>query len=249
MPGEHHSNATRRDHDEDTFDAVLFDMDGTLIDSTAGVVGAWHTFKIKYPTLDITEILNTSHGVRTVDNLRLHCGITDPDELESEAVRFEEEIVNSSRTDGIDGIVRLPGVSEVIDSLFLASDSSPTRWAICTSATRAYATQALQIAGIPQPKNFVCAEDVTKGKPYPDPYLLGAKMCGVEPSRCLVFEDAPSGISSGRAAGCKTLAVVTTHSKESMQKTGADYLVKNLSEVKLELTLDGKIHLQILKKE
>lgn len=106
--------------------------------------------------------------------------------MKREAVRFEEEIVNSSRTDGIDGIVRLPGVSEIIDSvslyfiavirefdahsiqLFLNSDSSPARWAICTSATRAYATQALQIAGIPQPKNFVCAEDVTKGKPKYD---------------------------------------------------------------------------------
>jgi len=218
-------------------------MDGTLIDSTAGVVGAWHTFSLKYPHLNVTEILNTSHGVRTVDNLQLHCGITDPEELEQEAVRFEEEIVNSSRKDGVNGIVRLPGVSEVIDSLSLNSDSSPARWAICTSATRAYASQALQITGISQPRNFVCAEDVTRGKPQPDPYLLGAKLCGVDPTRCLVVEDAPSGIASGRAARCKTLAVVTSHSKDAMQKTEPDYLVKNLSEVKLELTADGKIHL------
>ena len=98
-----------------------------------------------------------------MDNLRLHCGVTDPDELEAEALRFEQEIVNRSSKDGRDGIVQLPGVRELCNTLFIPEGSR--RWAICTSATRAYATQALKIAGIPHPPNFIAAEDVNAGKP------------------------------------------------------------------------------------
>ena len=102
------------------------------------------------------------------------------------------------------------------------------KWSLCTSATRAYATQALQIAGIPHPKNFIAAEDVNNGKPAPDPYLEGAKLCGKDPKKCLVVEDAPAGIAAGLAAGSKTLAVITSHTGEQMRKEGTTYLVKNL---------------------
>ncbi|THH11735.1 hypothetical protein EW145_g465 [Phellinidium pouzarii] len=182
----------------ETFDAILFDMDGTLVDSTEGVIGAWNAFKITYPHLVV------------------------------EAARFEQEIVNSSRKDGKEGIVALPGVRGITESL-LSSEDSRNRWALCTSATRVYATAALQIAGIPTPNNFIAAEDVHNGKPAPDPYVEGAKLCGVDPKRCLVVEDAPAGIYSGQAAGCKTLAVITSHTREVMIQAKPDYLVRNLS--------------------
>jgi len=222
-----------------TVDAVLFDMDGTLIDSTAGVVGAWHVFSETYPHINVTEILSSAHGIRTVDNLRNYCGITDPVELEKEAVRFEQEIVNSSRKNGVEGIVLLPGVRAIIDSLRLGSEPPACLWAVCTSATKSYATQALDIAGVPVPPVFVGAEDVERGKPNPDPYLLGAKLCNVDPKRCLVVEDAPAGVSSGRAAGCKVISVVTTHSPDALREAKPDFLVTNLSSVSMNLTTDG----------
>ncbi|KAF4575089.1 HAD-like Sugar Phosphate Phosphatase [Pleurotus pulmonarius] len=226
-------------------DAVLFDMDGTLLDSTAGVVGAWEKFKETYPGIDIHKILDTAHGVRTVDNLKNYCGLTDPDELEREALRFETAIVETSTNNGRQGIVKLPGVSAIIEELEPALADPQQRWAICTSATRAYATAALGIAGIPVPKVFVAAEDVEKGKPFPDPYLLGAKLCGVEPEKCIVIEDAPSGIRSGKTAGCQTIGLLTTHKLSQVQEAAPDFIVPNLASVSMKRTEDGKVKITI----
>ncbi|PCH41478.1 phosphatase [Wolfiporia cocos MD-104 SS10] len=221
------------------FDAILFDMDGTLVDSTDGVVGAWEHFKEKYPGLDITEVLSSSHGVRTVENLRIHCGIEDPEEQEREAKRFEQAIVDNSTKNGRKGIVALPGVVDIMEELEPVSKYPKPRWAICTSATRTYATAALEKAGVPQPDAFVVSEDVQKGKPEPDPYLLGAERCGVDPTRCLVVEDAPAGVRSGNAAGCKTLALLTSHTREQVVAAEPDFIVKDLSSVTMTRTETG----------
>lgn len=227
------------------FDAILFDMDGTLVDSTAGVVGAWEVFAQSYPGLDVHNILSSSHGVRTVENLRVHCGITDPDELEREAERFEEAIVTSANKDGKSGIVRLPGVEEIMNNLRAGAKFPKPVWAICTSATRKYATAALSAAGIEVPDAFVVAEDVEKGKPAPDPYLLGAKRCGVDPARCLVVEDAPAGVRSGNAAGCQTLALLTSHSRAQVEAASPTFIVKDLSSVTMKIAENGGVDVTI----
>ncbi|KAJ6539536.1 HAD-like domain-containing protein [Mycena capillaripes] len=221
------------------FDAILFDMDGTLVDSKAGVEGAWDVFKISYPSIDVTEILSSSHGVRTVDNLRIHCGITDPEKLEREADRFEKAIVTSSTENGRPGILLLPGVKAAMDELAPARKLPTPSWAICTSATRYYASQALSVSGVPVPDVLVVAEDVTQGKPFPDPYLLGAEKCGVKPENCVVFEDAPAGVLSGRAAGCKTVGFLTSHSRQQMEASKPDFLVQDMSCVTFKLTDHG----------
>ncbi|KAJ6598868.1 HAD-like domain-containing protein [Mycena vulgaris] len=228
-------------------DAVLFDMDGTLVDSTAGVVGAWDAFKISYPGIDVHKILSSAHGVRTVENLRTHCGITDPDELEREAERFEHAIVTSAAENGGGGIVLLPGVKLVMDEIASRRTLPNPLWAICTSATRSYATTALRLAGVPVPEILVVAEDVTQGKPCPDPYLLGAKLCGVKPENCVVFEDAPAGIRSGQAAGCKTIGLLTSHTREQMEAVKPDFLVKDMASVTMKCTENGvdiTVHLE-----
>ncbi|KAI0065826.1 phosphatase [Artomyces pyxidatus] len=216
------------------FDAILFDMDGTLIDSTAGVVGAWELFAQTYPGLDVHDILSSSHGVRTVDNLRKHCGIDDPEELEREAERFEQAIVTTSKEGGRQGIVLLPGARDILSELAPYSRLPNPRWTVCTSATRVYATAALGTTGVEPPETMVYAEDVAKGKPFPDPYLLGAKRVGATPENCLVVEDAPAGVRSGVAAGCKTLALVTTHSREQLEACNPDYIVPNLASVTMK---------------
>lgn len=94
-----------------------------------------------------------------------------------------------------------------------------------------YTPRALAVCGIPVPsrEQLITSEDVERGKPYPDPYLKAAERCGVPPEHCLVVEDAPSGLNSGRGAGCKTLAVCTSHSKQSiLAKSNPDYIAKDL---------------------
>ncbi|KAG7096751.1 hypothetical protein E1B28_004163 [Marasmius oreades] len=220
-------------------DAVLFDMDGTLVDSAAGVAGAWHVFREKYPHIDVQDILSVSHGVRTVENLRKYCGIEDAEELEREAQRFETAIVESSRLNGRKGIVKLPGVMEAMKEVEPGRHLPGACWAICTSATRVYATAAMTSAEIAIPDVFVTSEDVAKGKPAPDPYLLGAQRCGVQPECCVVFEDAPTGIKSGKAAGCKTIGFLTTHTRAQMEGVKPDFLVPDLSSVTLRRTNNG----------
>ncbi|THV08362.1 phosphatase [Dendrothele bispora CBS 962.96] len=204
-------------------------MDGTLVDSTAGVVGAWEVFKEKYPNIDVQNILSSSHGVRTVENLKKYCGVEDPAEQEREAQRFEEAIVTSSKANGRKGIVMLPGVSDAMKELEPLRHLPKPKWALCTSATRSYAAAALSLAGVPVPDVFVAAEDVSKGKPAPDPYLLGAQRCGVNPAKCVVFEDAPAG----------TIGFLTTHSLEQMTASEPDFIVSNMTSIKFRITEAG----------
>ncbi|KAF9649351.1 phosphatase [Thelephora ganbajun] len=227
-----------------TFDAILFDMDGTLVDSTAGVTAAWEAIVREYPGegLSVEEILSSTHGIRTVENLRRVCGIVDPDELEREAERFEMAIIEGAALGG--GIVKLPGVEAIINDLAPGSTLPNPKWAICTSAKRKYATSALSAAGIKIPDIFVVAEDVKQGKPAPDPYILGAGKCGVKPERCLVVEDSPSGIKSGNTAGCKTLGLLTTHSPRQVVESSPDYTVKDLSSVSMKI-VNGVVEVTI----
>ncbi|KAF8138493.1 HAD-like domain-containing protein [Boletus edulis] len=226
--------------------AVLFDMDGTLVDSTTGVIGAWETFAKTYPGLDVKTILHSSHGVRTVDNLAKWCGITDPESLKDEAERFERAIVESAEG----GIKMLPGVRSIFDNLSPAKTKPNQQWTICTSATRVYATAALNAANIDCPDNFVTADDVHKGKPHPEPYLEGAARCGVRATDCVVVEDAPAGVISGLAAGSRVIGLLTTHSREQMLKAAEGarqdyfYLVPNLSSVSMML-VDNALGVEI----
>ncbi|KAG9317485.1 HAD-like domain-containing protein [Chiua virens] len=211
-------------------------MDGTLVDSTTGVIGAWNTFAKTYPELDVDTILH-----RSVDNLTKWCGITDPQLLKDEADRFERAIVESSEN----GIQMLPGVHSILESLEHAKRKPNQRWTICTSATRVYATAALLAANIDAPDDFVTADDVQNGKPHPEPYLEGAARCGVSAVDCVVVEDAPAGVMSGLAAGSRVIGLLTSHSREQMLKAaesapeGYFYLVQDLSGVSTVLVDNG----------
>jgi len=116
-----------------------------------------------------------------------------------------------------------------------------------TSATNVYTPKVLQRCGIPIPlAGYVTSNDVSNGKPHPDPYLAGAKKCGVDPTKCLVVEDAPSGIRAGHAAGAQTLAVCTSHTRQAIVDSGAnpDYIVRDLTRVSIRL-VEGKVEVSI----
>ncbi|MGO4857012.1 HAD-IA family hydrolase [Arthrobacter sp. 2MCAF14] len=176
-----------------TVQAVLFDMDGTLVDSTAIVEQVWSEFAGRYG-LDIEEILRTSHGVQAKDTVRRFA----PAGADIDALAEELGEMERTRTDGI---VALPGSAELLRSL--PADAV----AMVTSADRILAGVRMQAAGLEMPATTVTSEAVTRGKPDPEGYLRAAALLGAEPADVVVFEDAPAGIASARAAGMLTVVV------------------------------------------
>ncbi|MDX8446478.1 HAD-IA family hydrolase [Mesorhizobium captivum] len=179
------------------FAAFLFDMDGTVLNSIAAAERVWTTWAYRHG-LDVASFLPTIHGRRareTIAALKLP-GI-DP-------IVEAEALLKAEATD-LEGIIPIPGAVAFLKSLPLE------RWAIVTSAPRELALLRLQAAGIPIPAMMVSAEDVTRGKPAPDCFLLAAKRLGVEARDCLVFEDAPAGIAAGEASGASVMVISATH--------------------------------------
>jgi sugar-phosphatase len=173
--------------------AVLFDMDGTLVDSTAVVEQVWGEFAARYG-LDLGEILRTSHGVQARDTVTRFA----PAGADVPALTAELGAMERVRTQGI---VPLPGAERLLAAL------PPDAVALVTSADRILADIRMNAAALPMPAIAVTAELVTRGKPDPEGYLKAAANLGVDPADAVVFEDAPAGIAAGVAAGIRTVAV------------------------------------------
>ncbi|KAG5715918.1 hypothetical protein E4T56_gene20124 [Termitomyces sp. T112] len=219
-----------------TVDAILFDMDGTLIDSTPGVLSAWATFANDYSLGDSANIVHETHGRRLYDTLKEYCRVNDETKLLAEIDRFEDEVIAG-------GPKALPGAITLLKQL---DQPDKHTWNIVTSASNKYAPRALEAAGIPIPAGLVTSNDVATGKPHPAPYLAGAAKCRVDPRNCLVVEDAISGLKSGRSAGAKTLAVCTSTPREILLASDAspDYIVNDLTQVSARYT-NGKIEVTL----
>jgi mannitol-1-/sugar-/sorbitol-6-phosphatase len=205
---------------ERTFDAVLFDLDGTLIDSAAAVRRSWLTWADEHG-LDPTR-LQGYHGVQARQIVQ---DLVPQHEVGAASARIDElELLD------VQGIVPLPGAAEALAALPVG------RSAVVTSCTARLAAVRLGAAALAVPQVLVTADDVTAGKPDPEPFRLGAERLGVDPARCLVVEDAPSGLAAGRAAGSTTLAVRTTTPADQLE---ADAVVGSLADVVLRVGPDG----------
>ncbi|KHK96432.1 hypothetical protein LK09_15170 [Microbacterium mangrovi] len=204
------------------FDAVLCDLDGSLVDSTASVARSWRRWADHYGVS--AEALHANHG-RPADVLVAAL-------IDDEAARAEarERIERLEVADA----VGLPAVRGA--AAFWASLPERQR-AIVTSGTVAIATARLAAAGMQRPAVWVTAEEVIHGKPDPEPYLRAAERLGVDPRRCLVIEDAQAGIASARAAGCHVLAVTGTGSPAEL--ADASLVVDGLDRVRIEVDPDG----------
>jgi sugar-phosphatase len=182
-------------------DAILFDMDGTLVDSTECVERQWRLWAKRHG-LELAPILAVSHGRTTLETIRLVAPhLATADEIRSFDVA---EIEDTNSIKAVRGAVAFVSV--------LPRD----RWAVVTSAPRNLAKVRLECAGIPTPPAIVCADDVSCGKPHPEPYLTAARLLGRPAPRCLVFEDAPAGVESARAAGMQVIGITTTLSREEL---------------------------------
>jgi sugar-phosphatase len=207
--------------------AILFDMDGVLMDSTPSVERVWRIWAAKYG-LDPECIASLAHGRRSIETIRAVAPQLDAEK--------ENVVVEQMEIDDKEGVTALPGATELLAHL------PPERFAIVTSATRPLAVARLGYAGIPVPRHMITANDVIHGKPSPEPFLKGAALLGFPPADCLVFEDSPAGIAAARSAGMKAIALQTTYPADQLQAAHA--IIGNLADVNATLR-EGNITLAL----
>ncbi len=203
--------------------ALLVDIDGTLVDSTETVEAHWRTFASLYH-LDQAQLLQGVHGRRSADVIASYASQL-PVPVQEAAARMEQ----LDAADAI-GVHALPGALELLVGV------PADRLALVTSGTRAQVGPRLEAAGLPRLLNIVTADDVVNGKPAADPYRAAAQLLGWRPSDCLAIEDAPAGLTSARRAGCVTVALLTTHTAADV--AAATFTVPDLRAITVEATDD-----------
>lgn len=176
--------------------AILFDMDGTLVNSTAVVERTWTRFAERHD-LDASEVIAACHGRRTAETVA---------EFVPSGVSVEREtaIIDAEEVADVEGVVEVEGAAPLLASLPV------DRWALVTSADRELAMRRMAAAGLPLPPVTITAEDVVNGKLAPDGFLAAAQALGVSPADCLIFEDAPAGLQAAHTSGAQVIAVGMT---------------------------------------
>lgn len=213
---------------------LLFDMDGVLLDSTHAVARVWRQWAIEHG-FDPEEVSRVAQGRPSLTTIREY--LPDSDHL------AENREVERRELADLKGVAPWPGAIDLLKSLPL------DRWAIVTSCTRPLAEVRLRTGGLPRPKHFITSEDIENGKPAPDPYLKGAALLGFKAADCVVVEDVPAGIRSGKSAGCRVIALRTTMPESDLEEAGADWIVKDCRAISLASTKlsEGKLSLRLQK--
>jgi sugar-phosphatase len=196
--------------------ALLFDMDGVLIDSTPAVARVWHRWAVEHG-FDPDTVVHMAHGRPSRTTLR--------ELLPNADIAREDREVERREMEDLDGVVLLPGARELLNAL------PPERWTIATSCTRPLAEVRLRAAGLPVPMTMITSSDVKIGKPDPEPYLKAAAKLGFAASDCIVVEDAPVGVRAGKAAGARVIAFLTTMIRRDLEEAGADWIVQDCAEI------------------
>jgi len=204
--------------------ALLFDMDGVLIDSTPAVARVWRGWATERG-FNPVEVVGRAHGRPSLTTIREYLPNADHAAENREVERREIE--------DVEDVVFLPGARELLSSL------PPGRWTIATSCTRALAEVRLRAARLPIPERLVTSSDVSHGKPHPEPFLKAAASLGFAAPDCIVLEDAPAGIRAGKAAGSRVIAFRTTVSETELHLAGADWVVNNCAEIVVIDTTGG----------
>jgi mannitol-1-/sugar-/sorbitol-6-phosphatase len=202
-----------------SFSALLFDLDGVLVDSTPAVERVWRQWAVEHG-FDPADVVLQAHGRPSLATIREYLP-----EADHEA---ENRKVEKAEIEDLGGVIALPGALKLLNSL------PPERWTIVTSCTRPLAEVRIRAAGLPVPKEFVTATDISNGKPHPEPYLKGASKLGVAADRCLVVEDVPAGIRAGKSAGMQVAALRTTLDDHVVREAGADWVLDNCGSLSFE---------------
>ena len=198
--------------------ALLFDMDGVLINSTPAVARVWRRWAIEHG-FNPEEVVARAHGRPSLTTVREYLPNADHEAENHEVER--REIAD------LEGVVPLPGALDLLASL------PEDRWTIVTSCTRPLAEVRIRAAGLPLPKKLITANDIVQGKPHPEPYLKGASALGFPPTECVVLEDVPAGVRAGKAAGAKVIAFRATVQESVLRDAGADWILNNCADIRL----------------
>lgn len=198
--------------------ALLFDLDGVLVDSTPAVARVWGRWAIEHG-FNPQEVVARAHGRPSLATVRDFLPHADHETENREVERREIE--------DLQGVVPLPGALELLARL------PEDRWTIVTSCTRRLAEVRLRAAGLPVPKKMITSNDITHGKPHPEPYLKGAFVLSFPATECVVVEDAPAGVRAGKAADSKVIAVRTTADDSALREAGANWIVNNCAALRL----------------
>jgi sugar-phosphatase len=209
--------------------ALLFDMDGVLINSIPAVERVWSRWA-EHRGFDVQEVLHRAHGRPSIETLRYLVPGADHE--------AENRLVEQAEIEDVADIVPLPGVRELLAVL------PRDRWAIVTSCTRPLAEVRIRAAGLPTPGLFITANDIARGKPDPEPYQKGAAGLGFAPEECIVVEDALAGISSGKRAGARVIAFTTTASIIDLVAAKPDWILQDCSAIRLQ-AMDPELKLAL----
>jgi sugar-phosphatase len=201
----------------------LFDLDGTLVNSQPSVDRVW-TAVSEEAGVPLSE-LGKYHGLPAITVWRELM----PDASEEVIQRYNAKVLELEIEEAYD-VVAVPGAHELLEEL----NSRNIPWTIVTSGVKSLATARTKFAGIKLPEHAVTFDQVTQGKPFPEPFILGAKRIGLDPSLTWAVEDAPGGIRSAKLAGCTVCSVATTNVKEDLHE--ADHHLENVLDL---LTIAG----------
>ncbi|MGA2483486.1 MAG: HAD-IA family hydrolase [Candidatus Acidiferrales bacterium] len=210
--------------------ALLFDLDGVLIDSTPAVARVWTRWALEHG-FDPQEVTRRAQGRPSLTTVREYLPHADHAAENREVERREIE--------DLEGVVPLPGALALLRAL------PPDRWTIVTSCTRPLAEVRIRAAGLPVPPHLVTSLDVQRGKPDPEPFEKGAAVLGFAPADCIVLEDTSAGIRAAKAAGARIIALRTTVPDAELSAAGADWIATNCASLSLS-SLDGAGELSLL---
>lgn len=198
--------------------AVLFDLDGTLVESTFFIERLWQDWGVQHGVTPqrMSEVMHGRPAAEIINIVAPH-------------VAIQEEIyaLETNEISRMNGMKTYAGAQELLSSL------PPKQWAIVTSGSLRVASARLNYAKLPMPGVFVTADNIKAGKPAPDAYLLAAKRLNINPENCVVVEDAPAGIQAGKSAGMKVIGIASSHSREELRQ--ADVVVQQLTDIKVHV--------------
>jgi sugar-phosphatase len=213
-----HAQAHEGEMTEIHCSAILFDLDGVLIDSPPAVTRVWQQWALEHG-FDPEEVVARVHGRPSLTTIREYLPNADHAAENREIERREMQ--------DTDGIVTLAGARTLLLQL------PEERWTIATSCTRPLAEVRLRAAGLPVPECIVTSTDVMMGKPHPEPFLMAATKVGFPATECVVVEDVPAGVRAGKAAGARVIGFRTTVEEAELRGAGADFVVNNCGDISL----------------
>ena len=197
---------------------LLFDLDGTLIDSSEPIKRAWIS-TANEAGIPLEKLVGF-HGIPAGQTLRTLLS----DRSEAEITHWIE-VITQKEVEDTEGIKANPGAYELFENL----TETKTPWTIVTSCTRDLAIARLSAVSLPIPENLVTADQVSQGKPHPEPFQLGAERLELSPNLCYAVEDSIAGLKSASAAGCKTIALLLGITDTNI--TDFDHGIGHLSEI------------------